>query len=327
MAFTIVVLIFLCVWLTSAQILRKSIVPNDIMRGGEGSVLCDADLAGLPDRVRGIHQMKLSWNRNRFRATFMLNKGLMDVYLRGRWRLKHYASAHRNIWGWIDRDDIRMEIQLTNTNPTDMGEWCCEIMYFHRTDDAEFSKRCQGVMVSDKAIVHPTRVSPEEPVQISCDGDMAGVPYAATELDYLTLVWENKEYDPNTYLLYEITPDLNDTHTYSHLLTPAGKSHWKVYQQGGRIRPKRRIEKSHLKIGINIASSKDHDSGFYCCGATYYDQKDVKRWEHRCQKLTVGTKYEGNINVQFSSNGSGFMCMPDVLMFGLIVFIMNFWSD
>ncbi|XP_059174365.1 uncharacterized protein LOC131954607 [Physella acuta] len=291
MALRIMVFTFLCIWSISAQIVRKSIVPREIESGEPETILCDADVAGAPEVVRGVRQLKVSFNRYRFRATYVLDEGITEEVLRSHWTLKYYVSDVRNVWGDIKRNDIRLEILISEVKPIDTGEWCCEVVYFYNTDKPVSSTRCQAVMVSCRAIVHPTQATVPDPVLITCDADLAGVPYTATELDYMMLDWKiGKEYDPDKIVLYEIAHNmLNRSKIYINLQKPRGKSHWEFFNEGAIMKPNQRIEKSPLKFGIKITSSKVHDTGVYCCGGNYFDTANVRRWSHRCQNLSVSS--------------------------------------
>ncbi|XP_059151555.1 uncharacterized protein LOC131937875 isoform X3 [Physella acuta] len=321
MALITVALAFLGVWSISAQVLHKSIVPKIIKRGSEVTVFCDPDLAGVPenDRSEGIFALKLSWNE-KFAYSFSTRFGTgITIGVNTHWRTRVSGHYPKNSHGLFYRDTVRLELDMINVKHDDQGEFCCS-SYICKNGELQrpTTKRCEDFIVSHHSIVEASLVAQDPTLKmIHCTADLAGVPDTATEIDRMELFWQNKDFDPNSYLKYTLTtywysqryPDLNS-------IRPNGKNHWRLHRAYEDLKPNKRLTKDATKLAIIIYGLQAQDAGWYCCSVNYFDKDDVNRLAHRCHYLS-----DSRIQaIKHSRNGSSIKRVTENLILGLLMF-------
>ncbi|XP_059168567.1 uncharacterized protein LOC131950439 [Physella acuta] len=312
MALITVALAFLGVWSISAQDLHKSIAPKQILKGGEVTVFCDADLAAVPQEstIRGISALTLRWKGYTYEAEYTVQGGFR-YKLKRHWRLRHYGADYKNGNGYFDSHKFRMELDIVNVKPDDEGQFCCDSV-FVRQKDAENSSVCENVTVSHRAIVH----NQGEYTIITCDSTLAGVPEKATELKNVSLFWQNKEVDRNSYLLYEITIDPNNKEKPRvNLIKPRGKDHWQALSYSKNLTSNMRIKKYEASVGVVITRSIHQDSGWFCCSSTYFAMSDTTRESRSCHYFAG---FRGDAH---TTSGSSNKTVTGSLIFVLMSFL------
>ncbi|XP_059151568.1 uncharacterized protein LOC131937886 isoform X2 [Physella acuta] len=313
-------------------VLHKSIVPKEVKLGSEVTVFCDSDLAGVPenDRSEGIFSLQLMWNKI-FVYSFSTRFGTARTPgVKTHWRTRVSGHDPKNSRGFFYRDKFRVELDLINITPDDQGDFCCSsIISKNGKLQLPSTKRCEDFIVTNHSIVEPSVISQDPNLKIiQCTPDLAGIPDKATEMENVSLFWQNKDFYPNSYFLYTLKaywysgqyPEVN-------LIKPGGKVHWTVARKFENLKPNKRMVKDITWLGLLINGLQAQDAGWYCCSVTYYDIADAKRLAHRCHYLSVS----GIQGIQYSTNGSSIKIVDESLIFGLLIFswtlLHMFWGE
>ncbi|XP_059151563.1 uncharacterized protein LOC131937883 isoform X1 [Physella acuta] len=319
MALITVALAFLGVWSISAQVLHKSIVPKVLKRGSEATVVCDSDLAGVPENgsPEGIYFLKLSWNKKFFYSFSRFGTGITPG-VKTHWRTRVSGHYPKNSRGLFDRDKFRLELDMINISFDDKGEFCCFSSISKNGRRQLPLNRCEDFIVTDHSIVEASTVAqdPNDTI-IQCTPDLAGVPDTATEIDRAELFWQNEDFDPNLCFLYTLRIFwYNQRYPYVNIINHAGKDHWRMLPFYQVLKPNKRLVKDETTLAIAINGLEYQDAGWFCCSVNYFDKDDVNRLAYRCHYLSASRIQA----VKLSRNGSSIKRVTENLIFGLLIF-------
>ncbi|XP_059151560.1 uncharacterized protein LOC131937881 [Physella acuta] len=321
MALITVALAFLGVWSISAQVLHKSIVPKEVKLGSEVTVFCDSDLAGVPENgsPEGIFALELCWNKQffyEFSTKFGTNR---TIGVNTHWRTNVSGHYPKNSFGLFDRDKVRLEIDMINITLDDQGEFCCSSYIIQNGEIQRPSERCEDFIVTNHSIVEPSDFLEELTFKwIHCTPNLAGIPDTATEVENLTMFWQNKDFDPNSYFLYTLRSYWNSYKQPSvFLIKPRIKDRWAVSRYYKDVKPNKRMDKDKVRLLLAIWELNTEDVGWYCCSVTYFDKlTDAKHLTSRCHYLSAS----GIKAMLYTKNGSSLKIVTESQIFGLLIF-------
>ncbi|XP_059156058.1 uncharacterized protein LOC131941083 [Physella acuta] len=270
---------------------EKSVAPPVVKDGAPFSAFCDADIAWVPENIKGIISIQMSLKSPSgssvtygYLQDFPYSSEIGDS---PDWGVTFYGVGPKNKYGLLHRNKFRMRIDVPHASTADRGVFCCEIAYSDSQSSYEASSRCQDIRVGNKAIIHPSVAIPGEYVTVSCDADLAGVPITASGLEYLMLTWNKHETEPSSMLMYDISGDPGNTTALTHITKPSWTQKRNYFMNGPRPVTDRVTfnMKFVATIGLSINQFQVTYSGWYCCGAAYVDNRDESRYTYGCQYL------------------------------------------
>ncbi|XP_059151559.1 uncharacterized protein LOC131937880 isoform X2 [Physella acuta] len=303
------------------NVLHKSIVPKEVKRGSEVTVFCDSDLAGVPENgsPEGIFALELSWN-NEFHYSFSTTYGTgITIGVNTHWRTRVSGHYPRNSRGLFDRDKFRLELDMINITPDDQGEFCCcSFISKNGRMQQPPAKRCEDFIVTDQSILEPSENwKGSFYKRIQCTSKLAGIPDTATEMENVSLFWQNKDFDPNSYFFITLSSYGNvGKHPVMTKRMPSGKHRlsWTIHNE--LVKPNDRMDKDGARLLLVIGGLNTEDIGWYCCSVTYFDEADAKRLAYRCHYLSASLFQA----IHYSTNGSSIKIVTENLIFGMLIF-------
>ncbi|XP_059163767.1 uncharacterized protein LOC131946810 [Physella acuta] len=293
-----VVLTLLACWSVAAQYPYSRIVePSVLTEGGDYTVSCNSDLAGVPGKGQnlGLLSMSIGWTNEidemetfvRYMAItkekyYRTENNIYETNMRF-WTYQMRGPDRVNSHGWPDRDAINMTLSSKNAKWQESGIFCCNTSYLDMNDDIRHASRCKKIRVTHNIIVNKPEAKVEGAFTVTCDSNLAGVPAQTYGLYYLAILFmyqgEERLYARlglGSYPLKVRRP-------------PSPLRNWTFNFYGVEtLDAHGRLERDKAKTELVIRDTKYSDSGMYCCEAAYFtlytdDEQDVKR----CQNITV----------------------------------------
>ncbi|XP_059163754.1 uncharacterized protein LOC131946805 [Physella acuta] len=292
-----VVLTLLACWSVAAQYPYSRIVePSVLTEGGDYTVSCNSDLAGVPGKGQnlGLYSMSIGWtNEIDEIETFVRYRAIdKSTYYYSEWntyslsmRLWTYKVREPNKVdhrGLPDRDAVSITLSAKNAKWHESGIFCCNASYQDLNDDTRDVSRCKKIRVTHNIIVNKPEAKAEGAFTVTCDSNLAGVPAQTYGLYYLAILFmyqgEERLYARlglGSYPLKVRRP-------------PSPLRNWTFNFYGVEtLDAHGRLERDKAKTELVIRDAKYSDSGMYCCEAAYFtlytdDEQDVKR----CQNIT-----------------------------------------
>ncbi|XP_059163788.1 uncharacterized protein LOC131946830 [Physella acuta] len=157
-----VLLTFLGCWSVAAQDPSREIVhPSVVNAGGDYTVSCNSDLAGVPGKGQnlGLIAMCIGWTNGIDEMECFARYRAIDrsIYIRKEsntapssmrlWNSKVKGPEKYDYRGVPDRDSVNITMTATKVKRQESGIFCCNASYQDLNDDTRFISRCQTITV------------------------------------------------------------------------------------------------------------------------------------------------------------------------------------
>ncbi|XP_059163986.1 uncharacterized protein LOC131946944 isoform X1 [Physella acuta] len=157
-----VLLTFLGCWSVAAQDPSREIVhPSVVNAGGDYTVSCNSDLAGVPGKGQnlGLIAMCIGWTNGIGEMECFARYRAIDrsIYIRKEsntapssvrlWNSKVKGPEKYDHRGVPDRDSVNITMTATKVKRQESGIFCCNASYQDLNDDTRFISRCQTITV------------------------------------------------------------------------------------------------------------------------------------------------------------------------------------
>ncbi|XP_059163962.1 uncharacterized protein LOC131946928 [Physella acuta] len=157
-----VLLTFLGCWSVAAQAPSREIVhPSVVNAGGDYTVSCNSDLAGVPGKGQnlGLYSMSIGWSNGIEELETYIRYRIYDklIYYRKEtntapssvklWKFKVTGPDKVDDRGVPDRDAVNITMTATKVKRQESGIFCCNVSYQDLIDDTRRVSACQTITV------------------------------------------------------------------------------------------------------------------------------------------------------------------------------------
>ncbi|XP_059145534.1 uncharacterized protein LOC131932618, partial [Physella acuta] len=275
--------------------IHKSIAPPIVLAGDSFVAFCDAHLAGVAENSKGLHSLELSWHSMDGFYLYLiyvcgdLTYGLTNsntIKVTKKWEAFRYWEEQENQDIFFDTNKYKLLLKVERNDNSNDDEFCCKAEYFDSQAFLKKAKRCENVTVGQKAILHPSLAMPGESVSVFCNADLAMIPAEVSELESIKLSWKSDE--SNETCLYAISRDPeNNTNMLTQINKRSGNHTWIYIKSDLQLASNIATLNRSSYIGINISEFQLSDSGWFCCGAAYLTDLNMKRYNQGCHYLSA----------------------------------------